>query len=478
MSIKNIKLSIVLLLTLPFCTACLDSGPESMAAGTAYNGEFHDVDEIKFLYDISYTDKNNNRIVEQTIFDEIFQLIEQSNRFILVDMFLFNAFKGKEKKIYRPLSEELTQALIKHKARFPECEIIFISDPMNTVYDGLRSPHLERLKAAKISVTITKLNKLRDSNRIYSPLWRTLFASEKKQSSFLMLPNPFGDGRVPLSSYLNLLNFKANHRKVLIGANDESMTAIVSSANPHDGSSAHSNLGVRFSGRAVVDLLATEKAVLHLSDGPLIQFKPKPDKTLASTDLKIRVITESAIKQAILSAINSAHQGDAIDMAMFYLSDRDVMGALVAAKKRGVELRILLDPNKDAFGREKSGIPNRQVGHEINQQGAAVRWCHTQGEQCHSKLLMVRYKNKSTNIILGSANFTRRNLGGFNLETDVEIKGSSSHAQIKALEAYFNQRWVSSKERKTSVEYNIYQDDSLFKQWQYRFMEATGLSTF
>ena len=38
---------------------------------------------------------------------------------------------------------------------------------------------------------------------------------------------------------------------------------------------------------------------------------------------------------------------------MFYLSERKIVKGLIAAHERGVKLRILLDPNKDAFGREK-----------------------------------------------------------------------------------------------------------------------------
>ena len=51
---------------------------------------------------------------------------------------------------------------------------------------------------------------------------------------------------------------------------------------------------------------------------------------------------------------------------MFYLSERQIVKALITAKERGVNVRVLLDPNKDAFGREKNGIPNRQVASELN----------------------------------------------------------------------------------------------------------------
>lgn len=477
MSIKITQLRFLLLLIFPLYTACFNSGPKTLPEGTAYEGIFRNVDDIKFLYDKTYVDEHNNRVIENAIFDEIFQVIAQSNRFILVDMFLFNAFKGKQQDVFRPLSEELTQALITQKQKFPQCEIIVITDPINTVYGGISAPHLERLQQQNIPVVITDLNKLRDSNPLYSSLWRIFFSSDRKKS-VLMLPNPFGAGQVPLSSYLSLLNFKANHRKVLIGANDEDLTAIVSSANPHDGSSAHGNVGVKFSGKAVMDLIETEKTVLHLSAGPTIQFQPVNLQSDGAGEIKLRVITERAIKKSVVAVIHETQQGDSIDMAMFYLSERNIIETLIAAKKRGVTIRVLLDPNKDAFGREKNGIPNRQAGYELNRQGIQVKWCNTQGEQCHSKLTMVHRNKKPSTIILGSANFTRRNLNNFNLETNVEIQGAAKHPGIVEISDYFNQRWHSSETHKASVPYSVYQDDSLFRRWQYRMMEATGLSTF
>ncbi len=122
-----------------------------------------------------------------------------------------------------------------------------------------------------------------------------------------------------------------------------------------------------------------------------------------------------------LRNIGSTDVGDTIDVAMFYLSERDVIRALIAAAKRGVAVRVILDPNKDAFGRTKNGIPNRSVATEL---GAAadgaikVRWFRTHGEQFHSKLVAIR-TDKEFWFTLGSANLTRRNIDDFNLEANL-----------------------------------------------------------
>lgn len=457
--------------------ACSHRVPDSEPLGTAYEGPFRPVENLRFLYDKSYVNEHGKRVSEHEIFDQIFALIEQSTRFVLLDMFLFNDFKGQQTKLPRPLSEELTQALLQQKAAFPSCEIILITDPINTVYGAKPSPYFERLRSAGITVVITDLQKLPDSNLLYSPLWRLFFASNKFVPDF-SVPNPFDQGKVSLASMLSLINFKANHRKVVIGANDQSIAAIVGSANPHDGSGAHQNLAVRFSGQAVLDLLDTERSVLRFSGHEDVEFQPKNYPFVGKSDMAIRVITENAIKKALLNAINASASGDTIDMAMFYLSERTIIEALISAQARGVGIRLLLDPNKDAFGREKNGIPNRQVAHELVKEGVSVRWCLTQGEQCHSKWLMVRYNDGSSRTILGSANFTRRNIDGFNLETNIELRSESDHPAIIGLTTHFENRWQSREDQKTSLPYSAFSDDSRLKYWQYRLMEASGLSTF
>ena len=465
------------LLICVFLVACWYSGPDSAPPGTDYEGQFRPVENLRFLYDKSYVNEHGKRVSEHEIFDQVFALIGQSTRFVLLDMFLFNDFKGRQTELPRPLSKELTQALLQQKAAFPHCEIILITDPINTVYGAKPSPYLERLQDAGITVVMSDLQKLPDSNTLYSPLWRTFFSSNKGVPE-LSVPNPFDQGKVPLASMLSLINFKANHRKVVIGANDQSITAIVGSANPHDGSGAHENLALRFSGQAVLDLLDTERSVLRFSGSEDVKFQPENYRFVETSDMAIRVITESAIKKAILRAINASASGDTIDMAMFYLSERTIIQALSSAQARGVAVRLLLDPNKDAFGREKNGIPNRQVAHELVKQGVSVRWCLTQGEQCHSKLLMLRCNDGSRRTIMGSANFTRRNIDGFNLETNIELRSKNDHPAITGLATHFENRWQSRDEQKTSLPYSAFNDSSRFKYWQYRLMEASGLSTF
>jgi phosphatidylserine/phosphatidylglycerophosphate/cardiolipin synthase-like enzyme len=167
-----------------------------------------------------------------------------------------------------------------------------------------------------------------------------------------------------------------------------------------------------------------------------------------------------------------------LDLAFFFLADRDVIKALKNAASRGVCLRILLDPNKDSFGQAKHGIPNRPVAAELVRSGIEVRWSHTHGEQCHQKMMLGVNGKKMAKLLLGSANMTRRNLDDFNLETDVLIRAPLSTPVLTDVVLHFDDIWQNRPGQVCSVAYEYYCDESVVKRSLYRIMEATGFSTF
>lgn len=450
--------------------------PTKLTAGLAFAGQQYPASHIQFLRDDTWVDANGRRHVSQTIFNEVFHLIDQARQLVLVDMFLFNDFQGKTPETTRALAAELTTRLIYQKSRFPEINVIVITDPINTVYGGLPSIYLQRLREHDIVVHITELDRLPDSNPTYSWLWRLLikpFGNGRAET----LPNPFGDGRVSVRSWFRLFNFKANHRKVLIADQADQWVGLVTSGNPHDGSSAHHNVALRFDGGAVLDLFRSELAVLGLSNEitPIVAL---PDQSMESSTGTIQVLTEGRIKEAALALIDQTGPMDTVDLMMFYLADRQIIEAFKAAQQRGVQLRLLLDPNKDAFGFTKSGVPNRPVAHELHQVGIPIRWCDTHGEQCHTKMMLVRFGAGRAALLLGSANFTRRNLNNFNLETDVLLRAPAGSLPIAKAEQLFSDYWHNTPTRHYSVEYDRFNDPSPLRYWQYRFQEATGMSSF
>jgi phosphatidylserine/phosphatidylglycerophosphate/cardiolipin synthase-like enzyme len=480
-------LALVGLLFLPYGCQILRPLPP----GLDFAGAMRPAGEISFLRDLTWVDDTGRRHSDQQIFDAMLEIVRGARRFIVLDAFLYNDYVGAGGPPERYLAAELTAALIAQRRAWPELTVIVITDPVNTVYGGAPSAQFAELEAAGIEVVTTRLESLRDSNPVYSLFWN-VFARPFGNSEGNLMPNPFSDGRVSLRSWLRLINFKANHRKTLIADRGDGLVGLVTSANPHDGSSANTNFGLRFDGPAVLDLLATENAVLAFSGreplevgGELVPLVAAAFGAVSPSDAAdpaagatVQILTEESIKRAVIDAIEAAGTGDALRLAMFYLSDRGVITALEAAASRGVKLSVLLDPNKDAFGRTKNGIPARQVAHELTRSGVPLRWCDTHGEQCHIKLLLVDYGDGSSVLIGGSANLTRRNLENFNLETNVAVRGPRESRSIAEARDFLDLMWNNEPGRLVSVDYERYADDSIIKRLRYRFMEASSVSTF
>lgn len=301
---------------------------------------------IIFLADRTFVTTDDNEMIQrqstQHIFDAMFLMIESAEHFIVTDMFLYNDWQGSAPEEHRQLAAEFTQALLIKKAANPAMSIIVITDPINEAYGGDSSIHFERLRQAGIEVKTTDLKPLRDSNPLFSAPWRTFVRWFGNSNGDGTLPHPFdADGpNVTARTWLTLLNFKANHRKVLIA--DE--TVLVTSANPHDGSSAHSNIAIKVTdGQLAQDAIASERVIASLLALPEL---PANNQSPKDQSARVQLLTEGAIRQTLLELINRAGAQDTIDMFMFYLSDRAIVNALRQAAQRGADIRLILDPNK------------------------------------------------------------------------------------------------------------------------------------
>ena len=79
-------------------------------------------------------------------------------------------------------------------------------------------------------------------------------------------------------------------------------------------------------------------------------------------------------------------------------------------------------------------------------------------------------------MFVGSANFTKRNIHDYNLETNVKVSGNSVQA-IQQAKKYFDKIW-NNKDANYSLDYQEHEDESWLKYIQYRIMEKTGMSSF
>ena len=462
--------------------------------GTSVRGEVVEtpLSQLQFFADVSGADVFGAPVVRQEIFDAMLRMIADARQYIVLDFFLFNAQRGAQLDVrpHRELSAQLRDALLARKRELPGLQILVLSDPVNDVYGSIPSRDFAALRDAGIDVVSVDLDALRDSNFIYSALWRLTvkwWAGDGTGKPWLTNPLDAGPDQVSFGAWARLLNFKANHRKVLIADDGRGgMSGMVTSANPHDASSRHSNVALKLAGPALQPLLDSELALARESGWQGAWQPPPPAPAPAITNpadvARVQVLTEGEIGAAIVRNVASSRVGDGIDIAMFYLSERDVIDALVAAAKRGVAVRVVLDPNKDAFGRTKNGIPNRSVATELAAaSGGAikVRWFRTHGEQFHSKLVALRMADELW-FTLGSANLTRRNLDDFNLEANIAVSVPPNSQIAASIATWFEMIW--SNKGPPDLEYTsdlaTYADASQGTYWLYRIMEATGMSTF
>ena len=453
-----------------------------------------DAAQVQFITDETSANFYGQRTTQPNIHAATLELVRGARDFLVLDYFLFNGQGGPAGELkyidgIRPVAQELRAALLALRAAQPDLPILVMVDPINSYYRRGISPELAQLADAGIDVVMTDLSPLRDSNPLYSTTWRLTLGWWLKPANQGRFGNPLDANGPPLSfgALSRVAHFKANHRKLaLTGDGKDSLVGIVSSANPHDASSAHSNVALRLAGEALRPLLASELDIAGWS-GWRGGARFEAFRTAAagvppsSGDTQATVLTEGAIRDALVETLDATGAGDAVDIAQFYFSERRVIEALIAAARRGAAVRVVLDPNKDAFGFEKSGLPNREVASELiaASDGAInLRWYRTHGEQFHAKLAAVR-RGERLWLLLGSANFTRRNLTDFNLEACVAVDAPANSELSANVADWFETLWSN---RPGASEYTadaaVWAEPSQGRYWLYRLMEASGLSTF
>ena len=83
---------------------------------------------------------------------------------------------------------------------------------------------------------------------------------------------------------------------------------------------------------------------------------------------------------------------------------------------------------------------------------------------------------EQTVMMQGSANYTKRNLQDYNLETNIIIAGHKDEQIFKDIEAFFETQWNNEEYIFYSTSYETYEDTSTYKNIVYRLKEFSGLS--
>jgi hypothetical protein len=455
--------------------------------GLNYRSEKYTVadEDIEFLADLTYKDSLGNIVYEHEIFNSIDSLVCTARQYILIDMFLFNSFKGPRNYTYRELTTQLTERLVNQKSNYMNLKIDFITDPINTIYGGYQAPELKILKDNDINVIVTDMRKTRDNVYLFSPVWRTFIQwfGNNDEKGWLRNPLILGGDKVTLRSYLAFANLKANHRKVLVVDNGNEMVSLITSHNSHSASSDFSNIGLMVKGNIFKDILYSERTIADFSNGYLQDQIEKSKSSMVKNELPYRVtfLTEMQINKELVHSINMLGKGDSLRIAAFYLSKRDVVRSILNASKNGTDVKIILDPNRYGFGYKKYGTPNQPVAYELikrSDKKIRLHWYLTHGEQFHVKLNYIKYKSGTSKVLLGNSNLTKKNLGGYNLEAEFMVEGNSDTPLMKEIDYYFERLWNNYNGNVYTVDYDDLKDESFSKRFRYRVGEAIGTAVY
>jgi phosphatidylserine/phosphatidylglycerophosphate/cardiolipin synthase-like enzyme len=198
-----------------------------------------------------------------------------------------------------------------------------------------------------------------------------------------------------------------DHVKLLVV---DAAVGVVGGINWGAGSAANHDFDVEVRGPAVDNLARVFTRDLVTCGRIATVPTARPDTAV----LVGATLPGAEILPMVLGVIAAARQR--VDVAMYTLTDADVVAAMEAAQARGVAVRVLLDPSER---------PSDPSAASLLAHGVAVRLYRSTGEKLHAKAAIV----DGSTVVLGSANWT---VSGFqhNHEVDVEILDSPAVASL------------------------------------------------
>jgi len=126
---------------------------------------------------------------------------------------------------------------------------------------------------------------------------------------------------------------------------------------------------------------------------------------------EVHVYTDREIRPALLELLNGARE--TVDVQMYVLTDDEVVLALERAEQRGVQVRVILDPNQSS---------NQKHVERLKVHGVEVKWFPiNKPAQMHRKLAIVDGQKLFAGSVNWSYNGLARNEELMLLVEDAEI---------------------------------------------------------
>lgn len=452
----------------------LQGAPQAVAAG-----------DVTFLHDLTGADAYAHGFSSHTIFDSMLRTIAEARSVVVVDCHLCtDLYRSAPDTVatLTPMGAQLAQALLARKAMLPGLQVLVIADPVNGLYGAASPPQFQQLRAAGIQVVTADLTQLRDRNVLYSGPWRLAFKWwSHPDTGGGWLPNPYSDDGPPLTlrAWAQLANLKSANRRVLIADDGhDALVALAGTAQPALADSIDTVTALEVKGPAVAPLLMSELALARsFGWNRSLVVPPATAAPAAPSALTLQWLGEGGIRDALLAHIGATDRADTIDIASESLSERATITALLAASRRGVTVRLILDPHKSSSLRNSA---NQSVASELiaaSDGRIRVAWYRTHSERFSAALVLIHGAGP-TWMLSGSASLTRRDLDDYDLAVDAAVSGPAGAAPLESAQQFFDTLW--NDRGPPGIEYtadaDTWTDPSQLRYWAYRLMELLGIS--
>jgi hypothetical protein len=343
-----------------------------------------------------------------------------------------------------PLPRELAEHLLLRRRQRPNLKIVLVTDPRGEAYGGTPVPALDSLEQAGVIAARIRLERLRDSNPLYSSLWRLTLG---------WWDDPFADaaGEVSWTASLRRLNLKADQRRLLVADDGAGGWSSILAAT--------ADTGVEIRGHLARDMAASELQIATWSTDDDRLPAPPPTANRSMGTIDARFLTEGAILGALRDVIGVTGDGDSVRIVIDELGNRSVVTALRRAAARGAQVQLLLDPERPVNQAVAAELSSDRAGIDVRWQTAAA-----------ARFVLIRHRNDVW-LNIGSANLVRRDIDDLNLEANLELHMPARAAPARAAADAFARQWSGAA---AYAEHAGAADTY----WRYRFAEATGLPMF
>ena len=148
-----------------------------------------------------------------------------------------------------------------------------------------------------------------------------------------------------------------------------------------------------------------------------------PASPCPGCNAKVAFVFSPNAQPDVISFINSAER--TIDIEMYVFTSDDIIKALSDAQKRGVQVRVIMEPRIEDSRKQK-------VFDELNALGIETRWASMSYKLTHAKFLIADGRK----ALIGSINFSMSALT-LNREADVTVEGD----KVSEIVSIFEEDW-------------------------------------